>query len=355
MLCLAAHAQQQPIGHVAMQDATVTGTLEVTEGQATLSGGASIVAKDHTAQLELRRGGAVAVCATSSLHVTQGAATGEMSPLLFALDRGAIELRTLMGPHDILITPDLRFSTPSGGPLDLRVRVTSNGDTCVENHNVGAPTVEVVEQFGDGHYLVPGGQHVLFEHGNVREVVDRESSPCGCPQTAVQSLAESGVTVAPGQAARAGSQAAQRKEDHPFPAAQSQGLADTGVAKVPQAPPGEVHAQVAATMAYGAGKDSTETEASAAAPPVVAPAGAGAPVLPRAGGGAVGGSASPGVGTGTTRPTGELAGTVNAAPPAAAPRPAEQVAVKAPPPPAPPGARDIAHRIGRFFKRIFGG
>ncbi len=57
MLCLAAHAQQQPIGHVAMQDATVTGTLEVTEGQATLSGGASIVAKDHTAQLELRRGG----------------------------------------------------------------------------------------------------------------------------------------------------------------------------------------------------------------------------------------------------------------------------------------------------------
>ena len=269
---------QQPIGKVTLRDAAVTGSLEVSEGRATLQGGASIVAKDHTAELTLDRGGVVNVCATSSLHVTSGAqGTGtELTPLLFALDRGAIELRSVVGSRDVVITPDLRFSSPTGGPVDLRIRVTSNGDTCVENRGVRAPTIEVVEQFGEGRYLIPAGQHVLFEHGSVREVVDRESSPCGCPPTPVLSLAESGVTANPSEAARAGGQAAQKKDEHPFPVAQSQGLAPS-TPNVPQVPAGQVHAQVAATMAYGAGADSTVAPAAVASAPS-----APAPVTPAA-------------------------------------------------------------------------
>ena len=337
-----------------MRDAAVTGTLEVNEGQATVRGGASVVAGDRTAEIALERGGVLDVCATSSLHVTSGAQAGDLTPLLFALDRGAIEMRTLLGPRDVLITPDLRLSAPTGGRVDLRVRVTANGDTCVENRDVGAPTIEVVEQFGDGRYVVRGAQHVLFEHGSVREVVDRETSPCGCPPTPVMSLADNGVTVAPKDAARAGGQAAPKVEEHPFPVAQSQGLARTGVAAPAPAEPGQVHAQVAATMAYGATADTSRTEAAAAASavPTTDPSAA----MPSGGTGAGGRATSSPAGA-RSAPASAAARARSPGPdaPAATPAQAAPAEVKAPPPPAPPGATDLAHRLGRFFKRIFGG
>ncbi len=337
----------------------VAGTLEVSEGQATLRGGASIVARDRTAELALDRGGLVEVCATSSLHVTSGVgtgvSTGDKVPLLFALDRGAIELRTIVGVRDAVITPDLRMSAKSAGRLDLRVRVTINGDTCVESRGAGAPAMEVVEQFGDGVYQVGAGQHVLFEHGSVREVVDRESSPCGCPPAPVMSLAESGVTVAPGEAARGGGQAAAKVEEHPFPAAESQGLAPiAGAAAVPQAPLGQVHAQVAATMAYAAdaGADGVGVKAGTA-------------IGSSAAGGANGGAAAAGSGAGARAGVGSGVGAGGSSAPTLAPVTTPAVAVpqaaaavvevQAPAAPAPPGARDLAHRIGHFFKRVFGG
>jgi len=349
-LCAMAQGQQT-IGRVALHDATVTGSLEVTAGEATLQGGASIVALDHTAELALSRGGWVEVCATSSLHVTSGA--GDKAPLLFALDRGAMELKTIVGVRDAVITPDLRISAKSAGRLDLRIRVTNNGDTCVESRGAAAPAVEVVEQFGDGLYQIGPGQHVLFEHGSIREVVDRESSPCGCPPAPVMSLAETGVTVAPKDAARAGGQAAQKPEDHPFPVAQSQGLASTGVAQVPQAPSGQVHAQVSATMAYGAAGDATKAEANAAnsvsepRPPGTAIPGAG-------GGGSPGGSGSGNSGRGSTSRASAASKPSSGVPAVQLPQAVAPVEVTAPPPPAPPGVTDIAHRVGRFFKRIFG-
>lgn len=361
VLCARAYSQQA-IGRVALQDAMVTGTLEVNDGQVMLTGGASIVARDHTAELALLRGGSVAVCATSSLHVTSGVGVGDKMPLLFALDRGAIELRTTVGVHDAVITPDLRMSARSTGQLDLRIRVTRNGDTCVESRGGGAPAMDVVEQFGEGVYQIAAGQHVLFEHGSVREVVDHESSPCGCPPAPVVSVAESGVAVAPGQAARAGSQAAQRREEHPFPAAESQGLTTgTGVAKVPQAPPGQVHAQVTATMAYKADADSADAAKADGKESSGKTAGAGpaaqGPVVPESRAGVV---AKPGtgraadnvVGIGSTR---AVASSLGAASGTGGQSTETPVEVQAPVAPAPPGARDIAHRLGRFFKRVFGG
>jgi len=364
---------QQPIGRVALQDAMVTGTLEVNDGQVTLTGGASIVAKDHTAELALARGGLVAVCATSSLHVTSGASTGDKAPLLFALDRGAIELRTIVGVRDAVITPDLRLTARSPGRLDLRIRVTRNGDTCVESRGAAAPAVEVVEQFGDGLYQIAAGQHVLFEHGSVREVVDHESSPCGCPPTPVMSLAESGVTVAPGQAAQAGSQAAQKPEEHPFPAAQSQGLTpETGVAKVPQAPPGQVHAQVTATMAYKAEGDATDAGAAGAARSNASAGSPGSAGSTGQSGGRSGGISKPSTGVAPAAPLGGAAGqgagagasgslaasgsrAVGSGSGVDGKATEAPVEVQAPAAPAPPGAKDLAHRIGRFFKHVFGG
>lgn len=332
---------QQPIGRIRMEEATVSGDLEVTGGAANLRGGATVTAKDHTAQLNLERGGAVRVCATSSLHVSAGGSEGAAPPLLFALDRGAMEIQTVVANRDVVITPDLRFTTAARGPLDLRVRVTRNGDTCVENRGERAPTLDIVEQFGDATYQLRAGQHVFFEHGSLKEVVDHESSPCGCPPVPTISVADAGASAAPAAAAKPGAKASPTEAEHPFPVAQSQGLAPTP--EIPQAPPGQVHAQVSTTLSY----EATPPPQDVAAAPqtaVPAPPGAAAPVPRSANASAK--RLSPVPQSVTPQPVTPQSGA-----PAA---PATSTA-QAPPPPAAPGGKDIVHVIGRFFRKIFGG
>jgi hypothetical protein len=255
--CAAARAQQ-PIGSVATQDATVAGSLEVTSGRAVLVGSSSVTAKDHTAEIQLTRGGTVRVCQTSGVHLSQG--SGTPAPLMLGLDRGAIEVVGAAAQGDVLLTPDLRFSVRSAGPLDLHVRVTQSGDTCVEDRGASAPVIGITDSFGEASYELHAGQHVLFEHGSLREVVDHETSPCGCPVVPTMSLAEAALAV-PGGTVTSGEAAAQ----HPFPAAVSTGLAPGP--SVPQAPPGEPHMQVATTLTFDAAEPAPTVPAPAAPPP----------------------------------------------------------------------------------------
>jgi hypothetical protein len=302
MGCGAACAQQ-PIGTVGVQDATVAGALVITNGRAVLVGSTTVTARDHAAEVALNRGGTVRVCATSGLHVTSGKSAGEATfdPLMLALDRGAIEVKMPGTTSDVVMTPDLRFTLSSDAPLDLQLRVTRNGDTCVENRGAKAPVVRVAEQFGDAAYELQAGQHVLFEHGSLKEVVDHESSSCGCPPEPTMSVAD--ALLNPG-AAGSGGAAKSAEEEHPFPAAVSEGLAP--VAKVPQAPEGVVHAQVSATLNSGAGADSTTEPAPVA-------------------GAAVGGGTTVGA--------------------VASPSPAAQPEVH---------KRGLFHAVGRFFRRLVG-
>ncbi|HWZ51242.1 MAG TPA: hypothetical protein VNW54_07245 [Granulicella sp.] len=308
-------AQQQPLGSVALKDVVVTGTASAptasnTNGQALLVGNATVTAKDHAAEVKLARGGTVEVCSTSGLHLTAGSSSGTGTPpLMLSLDRGAMEIRMEAGSSDIVMTPDLRMAVKQDGRLDLRVRVTPNGDTCVENHSVqraapvvtqtaaktsdsdGNPntrgmTVNVTSLFGDDSYDLRPGQHVLFEHGDLHQVVDEESSPCGCPAEPPSAIAEGGV-FGPGADAAA---------QHPFPAAISQGLAPPD--PVPQAPAGVVHAQVSTSLSYSGDGAAEASLPSATEPPI---------------------------------PFSEV------------PR------APAPPPPAKPG---LFHRLGHFFKRF---
>src|SRR6202789_3892311 len=158
----------------------------------------------------------------------------------------------LVTTRDVITTPDLRFTMGGDGPLDLELRVTRNGDTCVENRGVTAPLLNVADQFGESAYELKAGQHVLFEHGSLKEVVDHESSSCGCPPEPTMSVAD--ALLNPGAAGNGGA-ARTAEEEHPFPAAVSEGLAP--VAAVPQAPAGAVHAQVSATLNSGGAADST--------------------------------------------------------------------------------------------------
>jgi hypothetical protein len=296
---------QQPIGTVGMQDATVAGALEVSNGRAVLVGTTTVTARDHVAEIALNRGGTVRVCATSGLHVTAGKSADGAVPLMLALDRGAIEVQIAATTHDVVTTPDLRFTMRGDGPLDLQLRVTRNGDTCVENRGMKAPVLNVADQFGEGTYELRAGQHVLFEHGSLKEVVDNERSSCGCPpeqptMSVADALLNSG---APGGDAPKEKTAA---EQHPFPAAVSAGLAPA--AAIPQASAGAPHTQVAATLSSSEGADSTAEPAAAKE----------AAVEPK--------SAAAGAAAETT-----------------------------PPPAKPKPSKDPIHVLGRFFKRLFGG
>jgi hypothetical protein len=270
-----AHAQQ-PIGTVGVQDATVAGALEVSNGRAILVANATVTARDRAAQIDLNRGGTVQVCATSGLHVTAGkSADGAAVPLMLALDRGAIEVQMSATTRDMVMTPDLRFTMRSDGPLDMQLRVTRNGDTCVENRGAKAPMLNVADQFGEATYELKAGQHVLFEHGSLKEVVDHESSSCGCPPAPTMSVADALLhPTAPGEAATPEKTEKTAAEQHPFPAAVSAGL--TPAAAAPPTPAGAVHTQVSAALSSsGASDGSTEpttgkAAASVPAPPVAA-------------------------------------------------------------------------------------
>jgi hypothetical protein len=265
-----------PIGSVATVDAVVSGSTSTDNQRSVLVGNVTVTAKDHPAYVELFRGGSVKVCSTSGVHLTAGtpiiasppkqeigpagAATVDAAaalggpaqfPLMIALDRGAAELHTSMLVSDVMMTPDLRVSFSENGPLDLRVRVANNGDTCVENRVAGLgqhPTLEISSLFGNDSYRVLPGQHVLFEHGNLHEVVDNESSPCGCPDQAVKTIeAAPNISLLPGTKVPAPPAPAAQ---YPFPAAVSQGLAPPP--PPPQAEPGVIHTQVATTLVYKA-------------------------------------------------------------------------------------------------------
>lgn len=228
---------QTVMGTVSTHDAQVTGGLQVQGERASLISNAAITAYDHPAPVALARGGSLLVCATSQFHLLH---SGAGNALLFGLDRGAIEIHGTSDPRDVILTPDIRFTLEARGTYDLSLRVTANGDTCVHNAGSGSPVLVLTDPFSSASYRLIPGQHVLFEHGSLKEVVDNERSPCGCPSAAPL------VAATPAE------------RDHPFPAAASAGL-------VPAPPPsnsspdGTVHEQVNVTMSYKS-DDETATE-----------------------------------------------------------------------------------------------
>jgi hypothetical protein len=238
------------MGTVATQDAVVTGGLEVQNGRAALLTNASVTARDHTANIALHRGGEVLVCSTSEFHLLH---SGTGPSLLFGLDRGAIEIHSASAPQDVVLTPDIRFTVESPGAFDLRLRVIRNGDTCVENAGPNSPVLTLSDAFSSSSYRLIPGQHVLFEHGSLKEVVDNERDPCGCPPE--QTVPTPGQLLA--------------EAAHPFPTAVSQDLAPTPPA-ANTAPAGEKHTQIATTFSYAPGAPPPPSTEPAPAPPAAA-------------------------------------------------------------------------------------
>ncbi len=336
---------QQTIGHLdpsaTAEKIQVSGAVTLTGEGTSLGNGSTVTAGNVTLPIHLTRGGRLDLCATTTVHLSQQYnASDANSPLMVALDHGAMEAHYKVGGNsDVVLTPDLRILLSGPGQADVRIRLNDHGDTCVANRGDNAPYVTVSEQMGPGVYRVMPNQRVMFEQGSVRNVVDNESQPCGCPAAPVISVASAGSTAAPGQAvAKPGeavaAQPAEKSEnvggpsstpaDTAFPLAESEGLAPPPAAPTtPVVPPGETHSEVTTTLSYTAPKQTVPTGTpSGMATPESAATVASAPV--------------PGFGP-----------SVNTGPVAVA---------EAPPVPQPKSQpkRGFFHKIGRFFAKIFG-
>ena len=162
----------------------VTGSLEVSAGRAIIANNGTVTAGENTAELILPHRGTLRVCASTTVKLSSDSSVpaGEVPGIMIAMDRGAIETSFGTGRNsDIVLTPDFRILIGGPGASEVKIRLGEHGDTCVDNPNPNGPYVVITSVFEGGAYRVQPGQRVMFEHGSLREVVDDEKEPCGCP------------------------------------------------------------------------------------------------------------------------------------------------------------------------------
>lgn len=276
---LLARAQQKPVAYAPTENATVSGSLEVTNGRAAIGSHATLTAGDETVPVTLTRGGQINVCRSTRVQISTDNSLGGASrpgddAIMLALDHGAIEEHDKPGKYsDVILTPDLRILVSGPGKADLSLRVGTNGDTCIDNHGAHAPYVTVTNLFSGGVYRVQPNQRVLLEGGDTSQVVDSEPEPCGCP--APPTVLAAGLHH--GAHRHAAAHATKAEKENPFPLAESEGL------KPPPAPPstpvvpvGQVHAEVEAPITYNSGQPAAPAATGRAAQATPASAGSGA-------------------------------------------------------------------------------
>src|SRR4051812_36142560 len=164
--------------------ASVTGAFEVTSGRAVIANTGSITSTTKTTDVILPHRGTLRVCASTTVNLAtdKSVPVGETPGLMMALDHGALETSFATGRNaDILLTPDFRILIGGPGASDVKIRLGQHGDTCIDNPGPSAPYVLVTSVFDSSTYRVQPNQHVMFQHGSLREVVDNEKEPCGCP------------------------------------------------------------------------------------------------------------------------------------------------------------------------------
>ncbi len=241
--------------------------MTVVNGRATLANNGEVAALERNTTVALERGGTLLVCASTAVRIGKDATPRSQSALggapadaglLFSLNRGAFEARYTPGAYsDVILTPDLRLLVSGPGQADLKLRVNAQGDTCVDNAGENAPYVIASSLMDGGAYRVRSGQRVLFLKGALKDVVDNEREPCGCPPPEPAAAKSGGPSSTPADTA--------------FPTAVSEGLQAPpkleGPAPVaPVVPNGQPHAQVTATLSSNTPPEPPPVAVAPAAP-----------------------------------------------------------------------------------------
>lgn len=164
--------------------AVVTGALQVRGGRAVIASNGTITSGPNTTEVALPHRGELRICASSTVKLSADSSVpaSETPGLLMAMDHGALETSFGVGHNaDVVLTPDFRILIGGPATANVKVRLGFGGDTCVDNPGANAPYVLVTSVFDGSTYRVQPGQRAMFQHGSVKEVVDQEKEPCGCP------------------------------------------------------------------------------------------------------------------------------------------------------------------------------
>src|SRR5579875_1528026 len=174
---------QHVIGQLYASDASVKGSVVLAGSGTSVLSGSSIEAGTQAATLKLDRGGSVLVCEGTKLSVTSSQTGRE---LLFSLNSGNLELNYPLGTEaDTLLTPDLRLLLPGPGTVHVAVRITPQGDTCVQALPQNASAIVISESMGDATYQVKPDEAVIFKEGHLNQA-SRTKENCGCPKPLTQ-------------------------------------------------------------------------------------------------------------------------------------------------------------------------
>lgn len=171
-------AAQQAIGDLYAADASVKGSVVLAGSGTSVLSGSSIQAGAQAATLKLERGGNLLVCEGTKLSITASQSGREM---LFSLNSGNVEMNYPLGAEaDTLLTPDLRLLMPGPGTVHVAVRVSAQGDTCVQSLPGNVAAIVVSETMGDATYQVKPDEAVLFKSGHLNQANSSRQN-CGCP------------------------------------------------------------------------------------------------------------------------------------------------------------------------------
>jgi len=174
-------AAQQAIGELYAADASVKGSVILAGAGTSVLSGSSIQAGAQAATLKLERGGNLLVCEGTKLSITASQSGREM---LFSLNSGNVEMNYPLGAEaDTLLTPDLRLLMPGPGTVHVAVRVSAQGDTCVQSLPGNVAAIVVSETMGDATYQVKPDEAVLFKTGHLGQATQSKQN-CGCPASA---------------------------------------------------------------------------------------------------------------------------------------------------------------------------
>ncbi|MFI5116173.1 MAG: hypothetical protein ACHP8B_05680 [Terriglobales bacterium] len=227
MRCTA--AAQQTLGELYATDARVKGAVILAGSGTSVLSGSSIAAGAQNATLKLERGGSLLVCSGTNLSVN---ASQNGRELMFSLNSGNLEMNYPLGAAaDTLLTPDLRLLLPGPGTVHIAVKVTPQGDTCVQSLPWNVAAIVVSETMGDATYQVKPDEAVLFKGGHLSAAAPTKQN-CGCPLS---------QPIPPTQVAKAAPPRALPAESEPTPTA-------------PKPPPADqdVHIAVSAPLVFRA-------------------------------------------------------------------------------------------------------
>jgi hypothetical protein len=188
-----------PVGDVIAQDAFINGVVRMHGSDFTLYSGARIQSLSKGLDVNLERGGTVALCRRSELQVLSS--HGHPGVML-AFQTGGAESPFMMRSNDVVMTPDWRIelkdAQDDGTPASLILTMNEKDDVCFQGHAPQSSYFHVSQMAGDAVFNLYGISTARFADGEMQQT----TAPCSClvnPQDA-SSLVASASQASAGSA-----------------------------------------------------------------------------------------------------------------------------------------------------------